>query len=268
MSIWGKVIGGVAGFAMGGPLGAVLGGLAGHAVDRMRDGGQWEQIGHGGTGYGGGFGGGFGQAQRQAAFATAVIVLSAKMAKADGHVSRDEITAFRRIFVVPEHEVKAVGEIFNRAKADASGYEPYAQQIAMMFRHEPRVLEELLGALFMIAMADGVFHPKEEEYLRGVARIFGFGDAEFERLRSMFVDGTGGPAAGGANEPDPYQVLEVARDASDDDVKSAYRKLVRENHPDRLTAQGLPEEFIELANQKLATINNAYDRIKRERGLT
>lgn len=266
MSIWGKVIGGVTGFALGGPLGAVLGGLAGHAVDRIRanEADEPEKLGRRGTG----FGGGFAQAQRQAAFATAVVVLAAKMAKADGRVSRDEVEAFKRIFVIPEHEMKAVGEIFNKAKADARGFEPYAEQIASLFRDEPRVMEELLGALFHIAMADGAFHPKEEEYLRRIALIFGFSETEFERLRAIYVDGAGRADAGGPSEPDAYQVLEVDPKASDDEVKAAYRKLVRENHPDRLTAQGLPEEFIELANEKLAAINAAYDRIKRERGIT
>ena len=113
--------------------------------------------------------------------------------------------------------------------------------------------EELLGALFHIALADGHLHQAELAYLRGVAEIFGFDERDFERIHASH---TGAPEAS-----DPYEILGVSRDASESDIKSAYRKLIRENHPDRLIAQGMPEEMIEIANEKMAAINEAYDRI-------
>ncbi|MHA1114381.1 MAG: TerB family tellurite resistance protein [Alphaproteobacteria bacterium] len=240
MSIWGKIVGGAAGFALGGPLGALAGALAGHAVDRMR-GGRRED-GADGT--------------KQIAFTIGVIVLGAKMAKADGVVTPDEIAAFKRIFQVPPHEARNVGRIFNQARRDAHGFEPYAKQLGRMFAGNPAVLEELLGALFHIAKADGDIHPAELDYLAKVAEIFGFDPAHFDRVKAEYL---------GPDAADPYEIIGVARDATDDEIKAAYRALIRENHPDKLIAQGLPEEFIALANEKMAAINAAYDRIEKER---
>lgn len=249
MSIWGKILGGAAGFAMGGPLGAILGAVAGHAIDKM--GAPEDSDKTGGPGY-------IDAETKRAAFTIGVIVLGAKMAKADGEVTRDEVDAFKRVFDIPAHEQARVGEIFNKARQEAGGFEPYARQISDMFRGDPAVLEELLRALFHIARADGVYHPKEKEYLRRVAGIFGFDDMAFRRVEAGFM---------GPDESDPYTIIGVGREASDDEIKSAYRKLIRENHPDTLTAQGLPEEFVKVANDKMAAINAAYDRIEKERGL-
>ena len=246
MSIWGKVIGGVAGFAMGGPLGAILGTAAGHAYDKMKadEAGRFDD-----------------NTTRQVAFAKAVIVLSAKMAKADGQVTREEVSAFKELFHIPPDEMKNVGRLFDEAKKDAQGFEPYAEQIAMIFAHEPAVMEELLGGLFHIARADGYIHPEELRFLRKTALIFGFSEFQFERLKAIHMGDEAGDGA------DPYQVLGLNRDTTDDGIKKTYRKLIRENHPDTLIAQGMPQEFIDVANEKMAAINAAYDRIEKERGL-
>jgi len=245
MSIWGKVIGGVAGFAIGGPLGAILGGVAGHAYDKMK---AAPTAVH------------FDNEARQIAFTTAIIVLSAKMAKADGRVTRAEVDAFKQLFHIPPGEAANVGRIFDEAKQEATGFEPYAEQIAMMFAHQPAVMEELIGGLFHIAKADGAVHPNELKFLRKTALIFGFSERQFDRLKSIHLGADGDGA-------DPYQVLGIGRKSTDAEIKKAYRKLIRENHPDSLTAQGIPKEFIDLANEKMATINAAYDRVEKERGL-
>ena len=241
MSIWGKILGGAAGFALGGPLGALIGAVAGHAVDKMRT-----------TGDGDGE-----DATKRIAFTIAVIALGAKMAKADGQVTRDEIDAFKRVFHIPPEEVNNVGRVFDQARRDVRGYESYARQIARMFANNPAVLEELLDGLFHIARADGQVSPHELEYLRQVADIFGLDDTGWERVRAGNM---------GADQSDPYVILGVPRDAKDAEIKAVYRKLVRENHPDRLVAQGMPQEFIDLANERLATINTAHDRIQEMRG--
>lgn len=237
MSIWGKILGGAAGFALGGPLGALIGAVAGHAVDSMRRPKDTDQT-------------------KSIAFTIAIIALGAKLAKADGVVTRDEVDAFKRVFKIPPHEIKNVGRVFDLARKDHRGYEAYASQVAGMFRDNPAVLEELLYCLAYVARADGHVHPHEHEFLANVAGIFGLDEHAFERVTALRANRA---------EADPWAVLGVNRDMSNDELKAAYRKLVRENHPDALTAQGMPEEFVQVANERLAGINDAWDRIAKER---
>lgn len=247
MAIWGKIIGSAAGFALGGPIGALLGGLAGHAVDTLAETGPVRRE-------------GLGQDQtRRVAFVVGVIVLGAKMAKADGRVTESEIAAFREVFHVPDSEMAHVARIFNKAKEDAAGFEPYAAQIKAVMGDDMAVLEELLDGLFHIAKADAVIHQAELVFLQDVARIFGFSEAEFAALRAAHL---------GPDRSDPYTILGVGRDLDNAALKAAYRKLVREHHPDLLVAKGMPEEFIEVATERLARINAAWDQISKERGLT
>ena len=253
MNIWGKLVGGAAGFAVGGPIGALLGAVAGHAVDRMAgpegedalpppESPADERA-----------------ATRQIAFTIGIIALGAKMAKADGVVSRSEVVAFKQVFKVPPQEEQNVGRIFDQARKDARGFEPYARQIARMFSRKSRVLEELIDGLFHIAKADGKVSAEELNYLREVAGIFGFDDADFARMREAHL----GPDLG-----DPYNLLGVTRAMDNAAIKAAYRKMVRETHPDKLMAKGLPPEFVAMANERLAMINAAYDRIARERNIS
>ena len=243
MSIWGKVLGGAAGFALGGPIGALVGGVLGHAVDRMR-------VDDGATAT---------EGTKQVAFTIGVIVLGAKMAKADGVVTPDEVVAFKEVFHVPPDEMKNVGRVFDQARKDAAGYEPYAHQIGGLFKNNPAVLEDLVDGLFHIAKADNIMHPKELEFLEAVSTIFGFNEAEWLRIKEGHL---------GPDQADPYTVLGAAHDTPDDELKRVYRKLVREHHPDTLIAQGMPQEFVDVANDKLAAINSAYDRVAKQRGLT
>lgn len=240
MTIWGKLAGAAAGLAVGGPIGALVGMLAGHLAidkDRTRKGeGKASEI----------------------AFTIGVIALGAKMAKADGVVTRDEIDAFKQTFRVPPGEAHNVARVFNMAKEDVAGYDAYARQLANLFKNHRDTLEDVLDGLFHIAKADDIVHPKEMDYLRSVAEIFGFDDAEFARIQARHVT---------ASLSDPYVVLGMDRSASDAEIKRHYRKLVAENHPDKVIARGVPEEFVEIATQKLAAINAAYDRIEKERGL-
>lgn len=246
MSIWGKLAGAAAGFAVGGPLGALVGAVAGHyAVDRKPDTEPTETI------------EGDNRPQRQIAFTIGVIALGAKMAKADGQVTRDEIDAFKQVFSIPAHEMKNVAKVFNQAKQDVAGFESYAGQLKGLFGEGSPVLEDVLDGLFHIAKADGVVHPGEEAFLKDVAAIFGFRGAEFARIRERHVQ---------PDKEDPYVVLGVNREMSMAEIKKVYRKLVAENHPDKHIAAGMPEEFIELATEKLSHINDAYDRIEKEKG--
>ena len=169
MNIIGKILGGAAGFAIGGPIGALIGALAGHAVDRILQSAPP---------------GGVADNTRQIAFTIGVIALGAKMAKADGVVTRAEIDAFRQIFHVPPEESANVARFFDLAKKDARGFEPYARQIAGLFPDSPEVLEKIIEGLLHIARADGRMHDNELDYLRQVAAIFGLEDARFARAQA------------------------------------------------------------------------------------
>lgn len=251
--MWGKFFGGVTGFAFGGPLGALFGAAAGHAYDKMRENDDEPNS----QGFGSGFLGG--RSSKAAAFSVAVIVLGAKMAKVDGIVTRAEIDAFKQVFRVPPSETQNVARIFDAAKRDAQGFEPYARQMAILFRNEPAMLEELLGGLFHIARADQGISTAKMNFLRRVSDIFGFDAARFARVRDRFLP---------PPSTDPYNVLGISANLSDDEVKKAYRRLIREHHPDTLVARGLPREFLAQANERMAAINAAYDDICKRRGLS
>jgi DnaJ like chaperone protein len=199
---------------------------------------------------------------KQVGFTIAVIALGAKMAKADGVVTDAEIHAFHQIFRAPPDEQANVDFFFGLARRSTTGAETYARQAAKLLDHDKGVLEDLLGALFHIARADGGFAPAEDAYLRRIAQIFGFDEAEYRRIRAFHL----GAETGTGIEDDPYLILGLDAAATPDQIKERWRQLVRENHPDRAMAQGLPAEFISIANAKLARINAAYAMLKQSRG--
>jgi DnaJ like chaperone protein len=237
-SFWGALGGGSLGFALGGPLGALVGAVAGHVlVDRE--------------------GALFGPAPKQLIFTTGLVALAAKMARADGVVSRDEIAAFQRIVTVPADEQAHIERLFDLAKQTSAGFEAYAGQIAEAFRDEPALLEDVLDGLFLIAAADGAIHEHEHAYLREVAGIFAIDEAGFARIEARHL----------RRRDDPYLILGANREMSDGELKRLHRRLVIENHPDREIARGLPEEAICIATRRLAAINAAWDAIEKERGI-
>jgi DnaJ like chaperone protein len=194
--------------------------------------------------------------ERTVAFAIAVIALGAKMAKADGRVTRDEVTAFREVFTIPRGEERNAARVFDLARQDVAGYDVYARRIAAMFGAGHQTLFDLMEGLFHIALADGAYHPDEDDFLAQVGAIFGLGEREFRSLRARFVQGA---------DPDPYAVLGVAPDAPMDEVRAAWRRAVRESHPDALIARGVPREAARLAERRMVDVNRAWDEISRER---
>lgn len=237
MSIWGKLAGAAAGLAVGGPLGALAGGLAGHfIVDRDSD----------------------APADRQVAFTIGVIALGAKMAKSDGRVTRDEVDAFREVFKVPDHEAVNVARVFDLAKQDVAGFESYAKQLAGLFKDDRDMLHNILEGLFHIAEADGSLPETERAYLAAVAERFGIGEAEFAYILARHIP---------SERRSPYEVLGIAPEVDDAELRRHYHKLVLDNHPDKLIARGMPEEFIAIATKKVAAINEAYAEIRKERHL-
>ncbi|QIE47360.1 molecular chaperone DjiA [Pseudohalocynthiibacter aestuariivivens] len=196
--------------------------------------------------------------ERSVAFTIAVIALSAKMAKADGLVTRDEVTAFREVFQIAQGDEAGAARVFNLARTDVAGFEEYATRISGMFGSGSDMLDDLMEGLFHIAMADGTYHPNEDQFLERVAEIFGVAPRDFQVMRSRFV-----PDA----MPDPYTVLDVHPDDPIDDIRVQYRRMVRENHPDQMIARGVPEEAIKLAEKRMVDINRAWEVISRTQTL-
>lgn len=234
MKIWDRIVDGATRLASGEALGSLLGVTSPPADDGAHPG------------------------LRQIAFTIGVIALGAKMAGADGEVSEIEAAAFRDFFHVPPGEERNVERFFDLAKRDVAGFETYAQQLAALFPDAPEILENVLEGLFSIARADGPIDAPEADYLAKVARIFGLSSARFERAKA---------AALGVVECEPCIILGIDPLATDEQIREAWLRQVRANHPDRMIAQGLPEEAIAMATRKLALINDAYDRLRRERGL-
>ena len=232
MSIWGKIAGVAAGYAIGGVPGAVFGALAGHFVlDRIND--------------------------RQVIFTIALISLAAKMTRADGIVSPIEVQAVQSVLRVPETEHANMVRVFRLAQEDVAGFDTYARQVRDIYADSPQVLEDVLDVLFYIAYADGNLHPAEEEFLHIVAEIFEIDESGIRRVQARH-DGS---------VQDPYVVLGVAPASSDAVVRAAWLELVRANHPDQLQARGLPPEMMHIATARMAAINDAWETIRKERGL-
>ncbi|MGD9914967.1 MAG: TerB family tellurite resistance protein [Rhizobiaceae bacterium] len=197
--------------------------------------------------------------RRKVAFSVAMIALSAKMARADGVVTQDEVRAFRQMFDVPPAEVRNVTRLYDLAQADIAGFEVYAERVARLCgsgRPNCAMLTDVLDGLFFIARADGVLHEREGRFLHRVAEIFEIDEAHYQSILARHVD---------LGKADPYAVLGVQRGQPFEEVKRHYRKLVAENHPDKLIARGVPKEFIAIATTRIAAINAAYELI--ERGL-
>lgn len=232
MSIWTRISDAIAALAKGEPLAAVF--------DRL-----WAAP----------------VPERSVGFTIAVIALAAKMAKADGEVSRTEVTAFRRIFDIPAGEEAHAARVFNLARQDVAGFDAYARKVAALFNttgaalcaDDRNVLIDLLEGLFQIAMSDGRYHAQEDEFLAEVARIFGLDDRCYRTVRARFVEGA---------LRDPYDVLGISPTASYEEARSAWRQSIKDTHPDVMIARGVPPEAVRLAAGRLIAVNEAWDTIR------
>lgn len=231
MSIWTRITDAIAALLQGEPLSAVF--------DRLRA---------------------TPAAERSVGFTIAILALGAKMAKADGEVTRDEVTAFRRIFTFPPGEEAHAAHVFNLARQDVAGFDAYARKIARLFNptgahlcaDDHHLLLDLLEALFTIALADGSYHPGEDAFLAHVACIFGLDDACFRAVRARLVEGA---------PRDPYEVLGISASATPQEARAAWRVLVRDTHPDVMSARGVPPEAVKLAERRLIAVNAAWQEI-------
>ena len=238
MSIWGSLIGGMVGLSLGGPFGMLLGSIIGGKISRARSGAR-----------------NFGTfAQPQQVFALSLIVLSAKLSKADGQVSKEELIAVRDKLKIPENEINNVGKIFNKAKEESSGYEPYAQQIAQIYKNNLNVLEEVINILFYIAEADGNTSQSELNMIQHIAQIFGLSQSQFNSIRESRKS---------SDKLNPYIVLESKPEENLQTIRKKYLKLSKEHHPDILISKGVPQEVIEESKKKIRAINSAWDQIQK-----
>ena len=237
MAIWGSLIGGMIGLSLGGPFGMLLGSLIGSKISRAKS------------------RGGFGSfAQPQQIFALSLIVLSAKLSKVDGQVSKEELVAVKNKLRIPENEIDQVGKIFNKAKEESTGYEPYAQQIAQIYKGNLNVLEEVINILFYIAEADGNVSQSEFQMIEKIAQIFGLNEVQFNSIMESRKS---------SDKINPYIVLESNPDDSIENIRKKYLKLSKEHHPDLLMSKGVPQEVIDESKAKMRAINSAWDQIQK-----
>tara|TARA_Y100001970_G_C14164519_1_gene820488 strand:- start:291 stop:1022 length:732 start_codon:yes stop_codon:yes gene_type:complete len=239
MSIWGSLIGGMVGFSLGGPLGMLLGSLIGGKISRAKSyrSSSFESF-----------------AQPQQIFALSLIVLSAKLTKADGKVSKEELIAVKDKLRIPENEIENVGKIFNKAKEESTGYEPYAKQIAKIYKNNPNVLEEVINILFYIAEADGIISDSEINMIENIAQIFGLNKFQFNSIKESRKS---------SDKLNPYIVLESNPEDHIQDIRKKYLKLSKEHHPDLLISKGVPNEVIEESKKKMRAINSAWNQVQK-----
>lgn len=196
--------------------------------------------------------------ERSVGFTIAVIALGAKLAKADGQVTKDEVSAFRRVFTLPPGEERNAARVFNLARQDVAGFDAYAHKIVAMFRDKAHpdnraLFIDLIEGLFHIALADDILHDDEEAFLAHTAEIFGLDDRCYRTIRARLVDGA---------RRDPFEVLGVTHSDALPTIRAAWRQAVKENHPDAMIARGVPPEAVVLAERRLIAINEAWDEIQ------
>ena len=237
MSIWGSLLGGVIGFSFGGPFGALLGSFLGGKISRLSSSKKIS-----------------GQQNAQEVFALSLIILSAKLSKADGHVSKEELIAVKDKLQIPDSEIDQVAKIFNKAKDESTGYEPYAKQIAEIFRDNINVLEEVINILFYIAEADGHVSNDEETMIANIAYIFGLSQKQYQSIKESRKT---------SDKLNPYIVLESQPTDDLKTIRKNYIKLSKEHHPDLLISKGVPVEVINESKNKMRSINAAWDQVQK-----
>ena len=237
MSIWGSLIGGFVGFSFAGPIGALIGSMIGGRISSTRRSGFQRNF-----------------APPQQVFAISLIILTAKIAKADGYVSKEELMAVKNKLKIPDHEIDQVGKIFNKAKEASLGYEPYAQQIAQIYKNNPVVLDEIINTLFYIAEADSNVSNSELSMIRNIAKIFGISQSQFEGIKESRKS---------SDKLNPYIVLGCSSNDDFATIRKKYLQLSKEHHPDVLMNKGVPQEVSEESKKKMRAINSAFDQIEK-----
>lgn len=252
MGWFGKLTFGSLGMLLGGPLGAIAGAALGHVlIDKKNDfvrqptGAIPEPQ--------------FGYAEKaQAAFFISLFSILGKLSKIDGVVTKDEIAVvqnFIRGLPIDETEKQFARQVFNEAKNSPYSIDDFASQLYGMVQDQPTLLVSYFDLLFRIVAADGTFHPAEEAALKRVKEIFHIGDNQFEDIKAVYFD----------DLAKHYKTLNCTPGSTNEEIKSNYKKLVKDFHPDVIISKGLPEEFIEFASDRFREIQNSYEKIQKER---
>ena len=274
MRSWGgKLIVGLLGMLIGGPIGLAIGVLIGHFLDRGVERvqsfnpfrpyrpGEREDV--------------------QDALFSAVFSIMGHLAKADGRVSEQEIGQAEAIMSrmqLNDEQRRRAQEAFRQGKDDDFPLDQTVAEFRQRIRRRRHLVVVFLELLLQTALADGELHAEEERILFRVAAGLGVPESQFRQILNMVLaqarfGGAGAGGAGGAAGPsrpslgEAYQVLGVSEEASDQELKKAYRRLMSEHHPDKLAARGVPDEMIRVSTEKTAEISKAYDMIKEARGM-
>lgn len=263
MSWWGKLLGGTFGFVLGGPLGAILGASLGHNFDKGLEGDEQEQLGL------------IKVEKVQSALFTATFSMMGHLAKSDGVVSKAEIavaeSVMQQMRLSPEQKRLAIN-LFEKGKAPDFPAQAVLKQLRAECNFRHNLLQMFLEILVVTALADGDLQPAERQVLDAAATSVGFTREEFQHILQRLQASQrmhGRQEAGttpAARLTDAYRTLGVDREAGDDEVKRAYRRLMNQHHPDKLVAKGLPQEMMDMANQKTQEIKAAYELIRDSRG--
>ena len=235
MSIWGRIIGGAIGWSLLGPFGIIIGSIIGSKISSK-----------------GSFGS---KAQPQQIFAVALIVLSAKVCKADNVVTKKELLAVKEKLKIPESEIDSVGKLFNAAAKESTGYEPYCTQLNSVFANAPQVKEEIINILLYISESDGI-DIRETDLIKDIAKNLGFDDRKFQSIQESRKS---------SDKLNPYIVLGCNAEDSLQDIRKKYLLLSKEHHPDLLIAKGVPLEILEESKKKMRAINSAWDQIQKNK---
>ena len=252
MGWFGKITFGTLGLFLGGPLGAIAGAALGHVlVDKGMaparltvDPSQRPQLRQ--------------AEQTQATYFISLFSILGKLSKIDGVVTREEITVvdgFINNLPMSESEKQFARQVFNEAKNSRYSIEDFAVQLYQLTKAQPALLLSFFDLLFQIAAADGTLHPAEEEALKKVKDIFKISDKQYGDIKAVYFK----------DFDKYYKILNCTPESSDEVIKSSYKKLVKEYHPDTIISKGLPEEFIDFASNRFREIHESYEKIRQER---
>ncbi len=251
MGFFGKLIGGTLGFALAGPLGAIAGAALGHAFDTGEQNLQTAGRARISTGQ-----------EVQLTFFVGAFSMLAKLSKADGRVTREEIDAVERFMIHDLHldyeSRRFATNIFHTALDSPDNFSDFAAQFYNQFRSQYQMLELMIDILVRVSIADGSLSKSEEQLIMSAVRIFNFSNDQYMKIRSRYIK----------DFEKYYAILGCSTNDSNQQIKKQYRKLVSDYHPDKIASKGLPEEFIKFSNDKFREIQEAYEVVKEERGIT